>query len=588
MRESKGRKFKMVYFFNGAGCLRRCVPEYVYQGSADANSAVLVGPFDESTQVSVVFRMPDGESTSKIYMQYQGDASAYNADGEALHCWIAEIPSLVTARYGKVFVQFFRNGAQGEILATEKTAFTVERGVAGELPDVPDTDTYDKILAVLTQIKADVKNAAYAARALYGWNSAFVYARNEIAYCPDAYEHGSFVRSLIAENRQPPYDETGSLNAAAWEEVCRFDDIYESAAQAVAAQEAASKSAETASQSAAEAVSAKNSASSDSASARESRESCERAASEAMTAAETALKAAEEAEQIAGGNFVLQKDFEEILDGTVKVGKSVSADSAQKASQDGQGHVISDTYATKTEFSQAVLVSAQSFSAQQKLQARQNIGAVSSDGSVLSAQQIGSENDVVIGKSLTSIEAGKLYLCCNLQNITVQGGGTYFFEKCKGTLTAGDSATKLYIQNSPELLINEINALNWKNIFVDGKASFAVYESTTGITVGQTYTDATLITNIRAADRTYVYTDYGNGLASIGAISSGVNYCGIAVCSSTMSTFDKIVGIPFLLYGSNQFRFDRAGQIEVSKEGGAKFNPLEDAHILKIVCEVDA
>lgn len=106
----------MIYFCDGAGVQVKCFPSRVFQGSAEANEVILCAPFAQSAQVSVSFRLPDGESTPRMLMQYEGSAEAYDGAGTMLRCWSAKLPAAVTARYGEAEVQFFRIAAS-EVLA---------------------------------------------------------------------------------------------------------------------------------------------------------------------------------------------------------------------------------------------------------------------------------------------------------------------------------------------------------------------------------------------------------------------------------------------------------------------------------------
>lgn len=320
----------MIYFCDAAGSALRCVPERVYQGSSEASFVTLVAPFSESAQMSVGFRLPNGEKSEKYYMRYAGMLDGFQTKkGERLCSWRASLPASVTSHYGRVTAQFYQTGSSGEIIATSPVQFTVERGADCELPAMPVQNIYEQILAVIAQICADVQNAAYAARAIYAWNSEYTYGANEITLCPDANGNGTFVKSLAENNTAAPYGATGELNAQYWEEVCRFDELMNKGEEAVEAAEIATAAADVATEKSQAAVQA----------AAQAQESALSAA-ESAAAAESAL---ENAEAVVGHDFVLNTQWQKILDGTQQVGAALTAEQAQK---DGAGNVIASTYAT--------------------------------------------------------------------------------------------------------------------------------------------------------------------------------------------------------------------------------------------------
>lgn len=287
----------MIYFCDGAGVQVKCFPSRVFQGSAEANEVILCAPFAQSAQVSVSFRLPDGESTPRMLMQYEGSAEAYDGAGTMLRCWSAKLPAAVTARYGEAEVQFFRIAAS-EVLACGTARFTVERGTA-PAEQAPAEDVYGQILQTVAGVEADLENGAFAARAVYAWNAAFTYGMNEIAYCPGGGSsgQGAFVRSLVSENGEPPYTAEGALNAAYWEEEADIGELASKAGEAAAAaasaaedaQEAA-QSADTAAEAAASAVAAAGSAAQDAQGAAGAAQSAEASAALAKLYAEAGLQ----------------------------------------------------------------------------------------------------------------------------------------------------------------------------------------------------------------------------------------------------------------------------------------------------------
>ncbi len=339
----------MVYIIDASGNVLRCIPERIYQGSTETSRLTLIAPYSENTQLSVAFLLTTGESTPRLYMQYIGEIPELSADGTQAYAWRADIPPFVTARYGTVFAQFYASDAQGGLTATARVSFTVERGVKRELPDWPSETSFEQMLSAVAALQSEVKNAAYAARALFAWSSAFTYAHDEIAYCPDAGEHGTFVRSLKEENTVAPYGADGTLNAANWEEVCRFDDVFEQTESAAAAKDMALQYAESAAQAQSAAAQSASDASAclqqvlqlkESASADAEQTAEDRAASAALAesaqqsasdAADAAHEAARTLEELLNQDFAMQEDVYGIINGMQKVGAAEHADSATHA-----------------------------------------------------------------------------------------------------------------------------------------------------------------------------------------------------------------------------------------------------------------
>lgn len=225
----------MIYFSDASGTLTRCVPEQVYQGSAEGNRLFLVAPFAQNAEVYAAFRLPDGSSTERFRLEHAGLIGGIaGAGGTGVYGWRCALPACVTEQYGSVTVQFFRFVA-GEELSVFAAQFTVERGVQPQLPAAPGADVYREIVDALAAIGADLRNGFFAARAIFAWNAAYAYGANEIAYYPTG-EHGALVRSLHADNTQPPYTADGALNSAHWAEELNFAAVSEQYLGAVQAE----------------------------------------------------------------------------------------------------------------------------------------------------------------------------------------------------------------------------------------------------------------------------------------------------------------------------------------------------------------
>ena len=315
----------MVYFLNASGGIVHCVPESVYQGSAEGNKLFLVSPHAASTEVWAAFRLPDGSVTPRRRLEYAGVLENYRCEnGEAACGWSLSLPSSVTAQYGTVRVQFyFLAPGQGQE-ASAAAQFTVERGIPSELPSAPEADVYADIVAALSAVRADMENGYYPARAAVAWNDGHTYGANELVFCPKEGAHGSILRSKSAGNTQPPY--TGNaLNAQYWEIAVDFDtisdDFFAEIQAALAAAETAednAKASETAAQGYADAASG---------SAGDAASSAEQAAGSATAAGQSASAAASSATQAlqsasaASGSAQSAQDSAELAQGYMEQAK---------------------------------------------------------------------------------------------------------------------------------------------------------------------------------------------------------------------------------------------------------------------------
>ena len=315
----------MVYFLNASGGIVHCVPESVYQGSAEGNKLFLVSPHAASTEVWAAFRLPDGSVTPRRRLEYAGVLENYRCEnGEAACGWSLSLPSSVTAQYGTVRVQFyFLAPGQGQEVSAA-AQFTVERGIPSELPSAPEADVYADIVAALSALRADMENGYYPARAAVAWNDGHTYGANELVFCPKEGARGSILRSKSAGNTQPPY--TGNaLNAQYWEIAVDFDtisdDFFAEIQAALAAAETAednAKASETAAQGYADAAS--GSAGDAASSAEQAAGSATAAGQSASTAASSATQALQSA-SAASGSAQSAQDSAELAQGYMEQAK---------------------------------------------------------------------------------------------------------------------------------------------------------------------------------------------------------------------------------------------------------------------------
>lgn len=219
----------MIFFVDNAGTIISTVPAPVYQGSVNANNIYLVAPFAANLQVTVAFKLPNGVWTERYLMTPATDIEGVvnKQTGNTCRMWRFSLPNDITAYFGTVTAQFFFYAGSGPVVvASSSTTFSVGQGVPTILPDTPTQDIYDQIIQNLSLLSQQLNNGAFAARAIYQWNSTYTYGAGEITYSPDAGQFGAFIKSKVANNtNHPPYSSTGVLNSQYWVEVVSFDHI---------------------------------------------------------------------------------------------------------------------------------------------------------------------------------------------------------------------------------------------------------------------------------------------------------------------------------------------------------------------------
>ena len=222
----------MIYFADAAGSILQCMPERVYQGSAEGSKICLIGPFSADAEVAVYFGLPDGSGTEPCPMEWVRSVEGYTDEaGNALSGWEATVPACVTEKFGLVRVQFAVRTA-GEYSLTAAAHFTVERGVAPALPAEPQQDIYGQILASLSGVRGDLSNGYFASRSLYQWNATYTYGVGELVFYAEEGENGALVRSVAAGNQgNPPYV-NGVLDSGHWAEAVPFGEALAAAENA--------------------------------------------------------------------------------------------------------------------------------------------------------------------------------------------------------------------------------------------------------------------------------------------------------------------------------------------------------------------
>ena len=331
----------MIIFVGNDGTAVKSLPSPVYQGGANANTVYLVAPFAENLAVTVAFQLPNGVALAPAAMTEQGAIEGLtDAQGSAYAGWAYDLPNSVTALYGTVTAQFYFYAATGKIVASSAVTFTVGRGVPQVLPDEPDDTVYEQILAAVSGLQSDLSNGYYAARAIYAWNSTYTYGANEITFYPDIGEYGAFVKSLVADNTQPPYTD-GAINAAYWSEVVNFntvtDDFFAEIKAAQTAAEAAQAAAETAQTGAETAETNAQTAEQGAQAAQTAAETAQTGAESAQTASEAAQTAAENAASAASGSAGQAADSAAAAQSSASAA-SASATAAQGYMEQAKGY----------------------------------------------------------------------------------------------------------------------------------------------------------------------------------------------------------------------------------------------------------
>lgn len=231
----------MIFFVANDGTIIKGMPSPVYQGAANVNDITIIAPFANGLTAAVAFQLPNGVAIPAAPMQYQMELEGIidKETGSVYSGWTYSLPSDITEYYGTVTAQFYFYAENSNtVMATSSTTFQVAKGVPAVLPTEPSADVYELILNNIASLQKQLNNGAFAARAIYAWNSEYIYGANEITFTPDSGAFGAFVKSIVDNNTQPPYID-GVLNTEYWALVVDFDTISEAFLQSV--QEAVSK-----------------------------------------------------------------------------------------------------------------------------------------------------------------------------------------------------------------------------------------------------------------------------------------------------------------------------------------------------------
>ena len=218
----------MIIYADGNGKILNAVQERVFQGAAGSYRLGLVSPFPETDAVTASFTLSGGKTCPPVLLSTDFSLSGIRDDnGAPLVVRSARFPSPVLSEHGRVKVQFhvrYNGQAGAEIFALEPFVFTVERGVRENLPESPSDDVYGRLLSAVSSLNADVLDGRYGARSLYCWKEDSSYGKGELVFAVRDGGEGCIVRSLVAENAQPPFAD-GQLNRGYWQTALDFSEM---------------------------------------------------------------------------------------------------------------------------------------------------------------------------------------------------------------------------------------------------------------------------------------------------------------------------------------------------------------------------
>lgn len=149
----------MIFFFNSNGYLLRSVPDFVYQGTSEANKVYIIAPLSEKIMADVVFQLPNGDITSPFLLT---NKAFLPADGEKfpenISVWGTDLNALTTQYYGNLTMQvrFYESLTSGSkktpVLTTQSVNITINKGVVPLPPTTPTSDVWQQILSVISAL----------------------------------------------------------------------------------------------------------------------------------------------------------------------------------------------------------------------------------------------------------------------------------------------------------------------------------------------------------------------------------------------------------------------------------------------------
>ncbi|MBR5192204.1 MAG: hypothetical protein IKW33_02195 [Clostridia bacterium] len=143
----------MILIFNTNGDLLNSQFEKIYQGSNGANNIYFLAPFSATNEVTVIYSLPNGETTGETLMKVDGELEEVkDSNGKSYTVWSAKINKVVTAIYGEVVAQF-KIITPTQVISTKSISFYVERGI---MPDLPLDESNKKSIEAILQTMQNV------------------------------------------------------------------------------------------------------------------------------------------------------------------------------------------------------------------------------------------------------------------------------------------------------------------------------------------------------------------------------------------------------------------------------------------------
>lgn len=186
----------MIILTNAQGDVLNTIPDKVYQGSNLANQVVIVSPWSANLQVTIAYKLPNGDFTEpKLMTAFATNPLPENLQANA---WSIDIDEPVTENFGLVEFQFKAyNGAQ--IVATGGCSFTVQHGVAPILPATPSQTIYEQILEAIGVLSSTIVAGDFESKALTPYDSTFEYSKYDVI--ADFQTYGGMYYSLTDNNK---------------------------------------------------------------------------------------------------------------------------------------------------------------------------------------------------------------------------------------------------------------------------------------------------------------------------------------------------------------------------------------------------
>ena len=138
----------MLISLRSDGTAVMLLPSHVYQGSNVANVFV-TAPFPNTTSLQVGFTLPNGTTVSAP-MTYVQDSE------NNLIVWQYTIAAAITNEAGAASVSITATTQTGQVIASQSIPFTIEATTLPVLPDTPSQDEYTLILQYIQQNSANI------------------------------------------------------------------------------------------------------------------------------------------------------------------------------------------------------------------------------------------------------------------------------------------------------------------------------------------------------------------------------------------------------------------------------------------------